>query len=101
MALGAERLEAARLARVPQKWHRFAETNPGFAMGTATTREQLRHKTIRYQSDLTDEEWLVIKPHLPAASATGRPRSWSMREIVNGIFYVMRASDFLSVPSMI
>ncbi len=56
MALGAERLEAARLAGVPQKWHRFAETNPGFAMWTATTREQHRRKTSRYQSDLTDEE---------------------------------------------
>ena len=70
-------------------------------MWTATTREQHRRKTSRYQSDLTGEEWLVIEPHLPAASVTRRPRSWSMREIVNGIFYVMRASDFLSVPSMI
>jgi len=70
-------------------------------MWTPTAREQHNRKAARYQSDLTDEEWLVIKPHLPAASATGRPRSWSMREIVNGIFYVMRASDFLSVPSMI
>jgi hypothetical protein len=48
-------------------------------------------KTQRYQSDLTDEEWRVIAPHLPEPSATGRPRSWAMREILNGIFYVMRA----------
>ena len=33
----------------------------------------------------------VIGPHLPPAHGTGRPRSWPMREIVNGIFYVMRA----------
>jgi transposase len=33
----------------------------------------------------------VIAPHLPKPYSTGRPREWSMREIVNGIFYVMRA----------
>ena len=46
---------------------------------------------LRYQTDLTDAEWVVIEPHLPPAHGTGRPRSWPMREIVNGIFYVMRA----------
>src|ERR1700674_3247864 len=60
-------------------------------MWTPTTRQQHSRPVTRYQTDLTDEEWLVIEPHLPAASDTGRPRSWPMREIVNGIFYVMRA----------
>jgi putative transposase len=48
-------------------------------------------KRPRYQTDLTDEEWRVIEPHLPAASKTGRPRAWPMREIINGMFYVMRS----------
>jgi putative transposase len=60
-------------------------------MWTPTTRQQHSRKVQRYQSDLTDGEWLVIKPHLPEPSTTGRPWRWSMREIVNGIFYVMRA----------
>src|SRR5882762_5820785 len=60
-------------------------------MWTPTTREQHNRKAQRYESDLTDEEWRVIEPHLPEPRATGRPRSWAMREIVNGIFYVMRA----------
>ncbi len=60
-------------------------------MWTPTTREQHSRKTARYQSDLTDEEWRVIEPHLPEPRSTGRPRLWPMREIVNGIFYVMRA----------
>jgi transposase len=60
-------------------------------MWTPTTREQHNRKMQRYQSDLTDEEWRVLAPHLPEPSATGRARSWAMREIVNGIFYVMRA----------
>ena len=60
-------------------------------MWTPTTREQHSRKALRYQTDLTDAEWVVIEPHLPPARGTGRPRSWPMREIVNGIFYVMRA----------
>ena len=60
-------------------------------MWTPTTREQHSRKALRYQTDLTDAEWVVIESHLPPAHGTGRPRSWPMREIVNGIFYVMRA----------
>ena len=60
-------------------------------MWTPTTREQHSRKALRYQTDLTDAEWVVIEPHLPPAHGTGRPRSWPMREIVNGIFYEMRA----------
>ncbi len=60
-------------------------------MWTPTTRAQHRRAGLRYQTDLTDAEWAVIAPHLPPERATGRPRAWPMREIVNAIFYVMRA----------
>jgi putative transposase len=60
-------------------------------MWTPTTRDHYSRRTARYQSDLTDEEWRVIEPYLPAEKTTGRPRGWPMREIVNGIFYVMRS----------
>ena len=60
-------------------------------MWTPTTRQQHSRTVTRYQTDLTDAEWRVIAPHLPKPCATGRPRAWPMREIVNGIFYVMRA----------
>jgi len=59
-------------------------------MWTPTTREHYSRRTTRYHSDLTDEEWLVIKPYLPPPKPTGRPRSWPMREIINAIFYVLR-----------
>ena len=68
-----------------------SDTNPGVAMWTPTTRKKHNRKANRYQTDVTDEEWRVIEPHLPAAKGTGRPRAWPMREIINGIFYVMRA----------
>jgi transposase len=61
----------------------------GFAIWTSATRRQHSRIVTRYQTDLTGPEWRVIAPHLPKPSATGRPR---VREIINGIFYVTRAS---------
>ncbi len=60
-------------------------------MWTPATREKYSRNASRYQSDVTDEEWRVIEPLLPAPKARGRPRGWPFREIVNGIFYVMRS----------
>ena len=60
-------------------------------MWTPTTRQHHNRPVTRYQTDLTDAEWRVIAPHLPQPCATGRPRAWPMPEIINGIFYVMRA----------
>ena len=69
-------------------------------MWTPTTRQQHSRPVTRYQTDLTDAEWRVIAPHLPKPCAMGRPREWPMREIVNGIFYVMRAGcPWRLVPS--
>jgi len=59
-------------------------------MWTPTTREHYSRRAARYQTDMSDEEWRVIEPHLPPARTTGRPRAWPMREIVNAIFYVLR-----------
>ncbi len=38
-----------------------------------TTREKYKRSLDRYESDLSDEEWRVIKPLLPAPSKLGRP----------------------------
>ncbi len=43
-----------------------------------------------YPSDLSDSEWYVLEPLVPAAKPDGRPRSANMREVLNGIFYVLR-----------
>jgi putative transposase len=43
-----------------------------------------------YQTDLSDAEWSFLKPHLPAPTATGRPKMHSTREILNAIFYIVR-----------
>jgi hypothetical protein len=47
---------------------------------------------MRYETDLTDREWNLIAPVMPPAAKTGRPRRWSLREIMNAIFYVMRGA---------
>jgi putative transposase len=44
----------------------------------------------RYPSDLSDGEWVLLAPLLPAAKAGGRPRSVELREIVNAISYWLR-----------
>ena len=44
-----------------------------------------------YQTDLSDAEWQVIVPHFPAAKTGGRPRKYSLREILNAIFYIVRS----------
>jgi putative transposase len=43
-----------------------------------------------YSSDLTDEQWELIEPHIPPERWGGRTRSMEMREVVNGILYLVR-----------
>jgi len=43
-----------------------------------------------YPSDLSDTEWDLLKPFIPAPKTGGRPITHSRREIVNAILYVLR-----------
>jgi len=42
-----------------------------------------------YRSDLTDAQWEAIRPLLPKSAWLGRPHA-NEREVLNGIFYVLR-----------
>ena len=44
----------------------------------------------RYSSDLTDQEWQLLENLIPPAKIGGRPRTANMREVLNGIFYVLK-----------
>ena len=44
-----------------------------------------------YDCDLSDQEWAILEPLIPSAKAGGRPRSVDMRQILNGIFYLLRS----------
>ena len=59
-------------------------------MWTETTRLKYDREGLRYASDLTDAEWRVIGPLLPSGKWLGRPRTTSMREVVNAIQYMAR-----------
>ena len=43
-----------------------------------------------YPTDLTDEQWAILAPLLPAAPANCRPRKTDLREVVNAILYLLR-----------
>jgi len=44
-----------------------------------------------YPSDLTDDQWTLIEPLIPPARPGGRSRTVNMREVFNGIQYLLRA----------
>src|SRR5579863_380334 len=52
-------------------------------MWTDTTRAFHARSGLALPSDLTDAEWAVLEPLLPAASHVGRPRKWPMRRIAD------------------
>jgi putative transposase len=43
-----------------------------------------------YPTDLTDQEWAFIAPYVPTAKPGGRPEKYPKREILDGIFYILR-----------
>ena len=44
-----------------------------------------------YATDVTSDQWRLIEPLIPPPKPGGRPRDANMREVVNGILYVVRA----------
>lgn len=62
-------------------------------MWTETTRRKHARKGLRYSSDLTDEEWAVLEPLMPARSRLGRPAKWSLRTITNALLYILRSGQ--------
>lgn len=58
-------------------------------MWTAANRDRYNRDHLRYPSDLTDQEWLLIGPLIPPAKRGGRRRSVDIREVVNGLLYIL------------
>ena len=42
-----------------------------------------------YESDISDTVWNVLQMYIPAEKPGGRPRDTDIREVVNGIVYVL------------
>jgi transposase len=58
-------------------------------MWTAENRPKYNRDRLRYPSDLTDEEWSCVEPLIPPAKRGGRRREVRVREVLNGIMYVL------------
>jgi putative transposase len=66
-------------------WNVFPQRNRFFGKG------KLMDCRNRYPSDLSDGQWKRIEPLIPPAQPGGRPRKVDMREVLNGIFYLVRS----------
>lgn len=58
-------------------------------MWTVENRARYDRNRLRYPSDLTDEEWALVKPVIPRAKRGGNKRTVNVREVVNGLMYVL------------
>ena len=58
-------------------------------MWTDENRGRYDRSKLRFPSDLTDEEWALIKPGIPRAKGGGNKRTVNVREVVNGLMYVL------------
>ena len=58
-------------------------------MWTAENRARYNRSHLRYPSDLTDEEWGLVRPEIPRVKRGGNKRTVDMREVLNGLMYVL------------
>lgn len=60
---------------------------------------QTEIKRKAYPSDVTDKEWSIIEPFMPSEYEDGVERKYDYREIINGVFYLLRAGcSWRSLP---
>jgi transposase len=59
-------------------------------MWTASARHKYRRSGLRYATDVTDAEFALIEPLLPAARCGGRRRTTRLREVLNALLYLLR-----------
>ena len=58
-------------------------------MWTNENRARYDRGGLRYPSDLTDAEWAHVEPLIPPARRGGAKRTVNLREVVNGLMYVL------------
>ena len=57
-------------------------------MWTEKNRPRYNRDHLRYPSDLTDEEWALVKPLIAPGKRGGGKRRVDLRSIVDGLMYV-------------
>jgi len=58
-------------------------------MWTDENRGRYDRSKLRYPSDLTDQEWSLLEPEIPPAKRGGNKRHVNVREVVNGLMYIL------------
>lgn len=58
-------------------------------MWTTENRGRYDRSRLRYPSDLTDDEWKLVGPLIPPGKRGGGKRTVVMREVVNGLMYIL------------
>jgi transposase len=58
-------------------------------MWTADNRARYDRSKLRYPTDLTEAEWALIEPLIPPAKRGGNKRTVDVREVVQGLLYVL------------
>jgi transposase len=58
-------------------------------MWSNENRARYDRSQLRYPSDLTDSEWAHVEPLIPPAKRGGNRRHVNVREVVNGLMYVL------------
>ena len=58
-------------------------------MWTKENRAKYNRDHLRYPSDLTDDEWTLVEPFIPPAKSGGGKRRTDMREVMNGVMYIL------------
>ena len=58
-------------------------------MWTNENRGRYERSGLRYPSDLTNEEWALVEPLIAPAKRGGNRRHVVVREVVNGLMYIL------------
>jgi transposase len=58
-------------------------------MWTTENRGRYVRRELRYPRDLTNKDWALAAPLIPSAKRGGNKRTVNVREVVNGLMYIL------------
>lgn len=70
-------------------------------MWTLENRDRYDRSRLCYPSDLTDAEWALIEPSIPPAKRGGNKRTVDVREVINGVMYILSAGCQWAKPAKV
>src|SRR6266478_4894889 len=80
-----EEVESYESFVIQERW----PDSEGPPMWTNENRARYDRSHLRYPSDLTDDEWALVEPLIPPGRRGGDKRTVIMREVVNGLMYIL------------